>query len=250
MKLTPFEAFQKTTNKLYILIDGTRKYLVKSYCGPNSFTRYRQEKFMIDHWRQAGFKVPQVYDKQVPDIPEPYLVTSFIEGSSLREYLSTNNTMLPEKLALLAKFFEQMQRRHHIAIQSNDKYLVHYDPSSGNIVCTENDFCFIDFETKPKKSRSVLEAASIELATTSRWIVRDLGIDSIEHVLKLMVESYANQHAILNLIVRRTAGRPFQLFHRWKNKKRKLARPGEITKYDIADTLAKLQRSSHLENAG
>jgi hypothetical protein len=91
-----------------------------------------------------------------------------------------------------------------------------------------------------------LESASIEAATTCRWIVRDLGIESLDRVLKLAAAAYGNQELLLKLIVDRTTGRPFQLYHRWKNKKRKLAHPDEVTKYDIADGLAKLSIDSGL----
>jgi tRNA A-37 threonylcarbamoyl transferase component Bud32 len=243
MELTTFEAFRKTTNKLYILIDDSGKYLVKNYYGLDGFARYQQEKFMINHWRQAGFMVPQIYDRQVPDVPEPYLVTGFIEGPSLREYLSSKNRAMPEKLVVLAKFFEQMRRRHDTAIQTDDRYLIHYDPSSGNVLYTGDNFYFIDFESFPKGKHAIPESASIELATLCRWIVRDLGPEFLEEVLKVMVTAYKGQEPLLNLVVERTTSRSFQFYHRWKNKKRKFAHPDEITKYDIADALAKLERS-------
>ncbi len=237
MKLTVFEAFRKTTNKLYILIDGNDKYLVKSYCGPDSLARYRQEKFMINHWKQAGFMVPQIYDKQVPDVLEPYLVTGFIEGPSLREYLSAKNSAMPEKLAVLAKFFEQMRRRHDTAIQTNDQYLVHYDPSSGNVIYTGDNFYFIDFESPHKSRFSVSVSASIELATLCRWAVRDIGPEFLEEVLRQTVTAYRGREPLLNLAAERTTARPFQFYHRWKNQRHKRLYPTEVTKYDIADGL-------------
>ena len=237
MKLTVFEAFRKTTNKLYILIDDSGKYLVKNYYGPNSLARYQQEKFMINHWKQAGFMVPQIYDKQVPDVPEPYLVTGFIKGLSLREYLSAKNPAMPEKLAVLAKFFEQMRQRHDTAIQTNDQYLIHYDPNSGNVIYTDDSFYFIDFESPHKSRCSVSVSASIELATLCRWIVRDLGPKFLEQVLKQMVAAYKGQESLLNLVVKRTAARPFQFYHRWKNQRFKTLYPNDVTKYDIADSL-------------
>jgi tRNA A-37 threonylcarbamoyl transferase component Bud32 len=237
MGITIFEAFRKTTNKLYIFTDGDGKYLVKNYYGSNSLARYRQEKFMINHWKQAGFMVPQIYDKQVPDVPEPYLVTGFIEGPSLREYLSAKSPAMPEKLAVLARFFEQMRRRHDTAIQTNDQYLIHYDPSSGNVIYTGDSFYFIDFETPHKSRCSVSVSASIELATLCRWIVRDLGPEFLEQVLKQMVAAYKGREPLLNLVVKRTAGRPFQFYHRWKNQRHKMLYPTEVTKYDIADGL-------------
>lgn len=240
MNLSPFKTFRKTTNSLYVLVDGDSKYLVKHYCGPGNFARCRQEKLILQLWTQSGFNVPEIYDIDIADIPEPYLVTSFIEGPSLREYLSRNECSIEEKLEILNKLFCEFARRHDLAIRADDRNLVHHDPSSGNIICTEHGFYFIDFETIPKRKRSVIESASIEVATTCRWIVRDLGIEMLEKVLKLLVTAYAGQESLLNLVVKRTAGRHFQFYHRRQDRKRKTANPQDVTKYDIADALAKL----------
>jgi tRNA A-37 threonylcarbamoyl transferase component Bud32 len=244
MKLAAFEIFQKTTNNLHLLIDGGSKYLVKSYYGPDGFARHQREKFMINRWKQAGFIVPQIHDKQVPGVSEPYLVTNFIEGTSLREYLSAQSHTMQEKLAVLAKLFEQLRRRHNIAIQTDDRYLIHYDPSSGNIIYTGDSFCFVDFETPPKSGCTVSASASIELATLCRWIVRDLGVKFLEDVLKQMVTAYKGQESLLNLIVNRTTARPFQLYHRWKNQRHKTLYPNDVTKYDIAEGLTHILYSS------
>jgi len=240
MKLSPFKTFRKTTNSLYILVDRDSRYLVKHYCGPSNFARRRQEKFMLNLWKQFGLNVPGIHDKEVASLPEPYLVTSFIEGLSLREYLSKNDCSIEKKLKSLAALFRELAQRHDLAIRADDRNLVHYDPSSGNIICAKDGFYFIDFETPVQKRRTVLESASIEVATTCRWIVRDLGIEFLEEVLKVMVISYTGQESLLKLIVKRTAGRPFQFYHRWQDRKRKMARPQDVTKYDIADALAKL----------
>ena len=244
MTLSPLETFRETTNMLYTLVDGDEKYLVKCYCGPDSLVRLRQERLMLTRWRRAGFHVPEVHDIEVSGVPEPYLVTSFVEGPSLREYLSNNGCVIDEKLETLQRLFGELARRHELAVHASDPNLVHHDPSSENIIHAKNGFYFIDFETPVEKSRSVLGPACIEVATTSRWIVRDLGIESLEEVLKLVVAAYKGQESLLRLIVDRTTGRPFQFYHRWKNRKRKRSYPGEVTKYDIADGLAKLSIDS------
>jgi len=241
MKLLPFNTFPKTTNKLYTHVDGTIKYMLKSYCGPDRFARYRREKLSLEHWNKAGFNVPQVYDKKIDSIQEPYLVISFVEGTLLRQYLSANSHTYQDKLKTLTKLFEQISHRHDFAIQTNDRYLIHYDPSTGNIICTEKSFYFIDFETPAKKRKTVLELAAVEVATTCKWIVRDLGIEFLEEVMKLLVDSYKNHRFLLRLIVKRTTGRPFQFYHRWRDRRRKTANPKkEVTKYDIADVLSDL----------
>jgi tRNA A-37 threonylcarbamoyl transferase component Bud32 len=240
MKLSPFKTFRKTTNSLYVLVDCDRKYLVKHYRGPRNFARCRQEELKLKLWKQSGLNVPDIHDKEVSGIREPYLVMSFIEGPSLREYLCKNECSIEEKLETLKKLFYELAQRHDLAIRTDDRNLVHHDPSSGNIMCTEKGFYFIDFETIPKRRHSVPESAGIEVATTCRWIARDIGIGHLHEVLKCMLGAYKGQNHLLNLIVKRTSGRSFQFYHRRQDRKRKRERPQDITKYDIADALAKL----------
>jgi len=220
-------------------VEDGKKFLVKCYCKPAPEAKRTRESFMLNHWNELGFNVPKIISKKTECIKAPYLVMSFIEGPSLREYLSENSCSLKEKLELLIRFFKEMDRRHKLALNSNDPDIAHHDPSTDNVILAENRFYFIDFET-PRKKRSVVELASIEVATICRWIVRDLGIDYVQEVLKHMVEVYKGQDNLLKPIVKRTSGRPFQFYHLWKNQRRKTANPNDITKYDIADTLIKI----------
>ena len=195
---------------------------------------------MLDHWIELGFNVPEIVAQKIECIKEPYLVTSFIEGPSLREYLLGNSCSLKEKLELLARFFKEMDHRHKLAINLNDPDIAHHDPSTDNVILGENHFYFIDFETPAQRRRSVLESASIEVAITCMWIVRDLGIESNEHVLKALVGAYDRQESLLKLIVERTCGRPFQFYHLRRDKRKKAANPKNVTKYDIANALSEL----------
>ena len=194
---------------------------------------------MLDHWIELGFNVPEIVAKKIEGIREPYLVTSFIEGPSLREYLLGNSCSLKEKLESLTRFFKEMEHRHKLAINLNDQDIAHHDPSTDNVILAENHFYFIDFET-PRKKRSVVELASIEIATTCRWIVRDLGIDYVQEILKCMVAVYKGQDNLLKPIVKRTVGRPFQFYHLRRDKRKKAANPKDVTKYDIANALSEL----------
>jgi len=194
---------------------------------------------MINHWKKAGFSVPEIYDRVVPDVNEPYLVLSCIEGMPLREYLSTDTFPIDEKLQTLARLFNEMRERHKLAMRNDDYWLVHYDPSPTNVICSVGQFWYVDFEAKPKYP-SVMEAAGTELLTLCKWIVRDLGIEFLDRVMGIVVTSYRGQKPLLRLLVKRTSGRPFQFFHRWRDSKRKLSNPRAATKYDIANAIEKL----------
>ena len=68
----------------------------------------------------------------------------------------------------------------------------------------------------------------------------DIGLDSIGEILQLIVLAYGHQQVLLRRIVSLTSGRPFQFCHRWRDRRRKLADPQDVTKYDVSDALQKL----------
>jgi len=238
MELFPLTTFRKTSNQLHTLVYNKEKLLVKCYQSSSACAHRKQEQATLRYWKEAGYNVPDIFDVTVPGLEQPYLVMTCVEGLSLREYLSTNTCVTEEKLQTLAKLFHEISERHKLAIEDNNRNLVHYDPSSGNIIYSGKKFYYVDFEAPPKY-KSVIEAAASELSTLCRWIVRDLGIEFLEEIMKLVVTSYADQEPLLKVLVKRTSGRPFQFYHRWKNHKRKTANPKDVTKYDIVETIAK-----------
>jgi tRNA A-37 threonylcarbamoyl transferase component Bud32 len=244
MKIAPFAAFRKTANALYTVCDGDAEYFVKCYRGPDGCERKDREERIIRLWDKEGFGVPRVYDVEIADLPGPYLVTSLVKGVALREYLVSDGQPTAEKLALLAKLFGELRRRHDLAVDRNDPRLIHPDASTGNILCTDSGFCFIDFEASSVHKCSVMERAGIEVATLSRWIVRDLGEDSLLPVLERVLAAYEGREQLLDLAAGRTMNRHFQFYHRWRDRKRKRQNPGEVTKYDIAEALAALRSRS------
>ena len=54
-------------------------------------------------------------------------------------------------------------------------------------------------------------------------IVRDLGIDYVQEVLKRMLAVYKGQDNLLKPIIKRTSGRPFQFYHLWRDERKKVA---------------------------
>ena len=238
MKLTELQTFRKTSNVLYLLEVDEKQFLVKRYRDCDSQRRRDTEASAMAYWKSKGFLVPDLAPMSLPKIEGVYLVMSFIDGLSLREYLSQSDVEVSEKMGKLSEVFRQVYTRHKRAVENNDRQLIHYDPSTGNILIAKQDLFTIDFEA-PVRNLSVQEAAAIELATLCRWITRDLGLECVRDILLRLVEAY-DCPMVLHMIVKRTAGRSFQFYHRWRDRKRKSVYPQEVTKYDIADTLAKL----------
>jgi tRNA A-37 threonylcarbamoyl transferase component Bud32 len=234
---------KKTKNRVYTFVVNRQKYVLKVYRGFDRFARRGREKLLIEHWKHKGFKAPEICDMEIESAAEPYLVTKFIDGPSLRAYLP--GTQPSEQLEAISRLFEQISNRHHIAIETDDEQLVQYDANTRNIICAQDGFYFVDFESFNRKHLSIAESASIEAATLCRWIVGDTGVEFLEEVVKIMARAYERDTGLLNLIVARTTARPFQFYSRWKNARRKRKNPAVATKYDVADTLARVIADIH-----
>jgi tRNA A-37 threonylcarbamoyl transferase component Bud32 len=245
MNISPFVAFRKTTNALYTVRDAGAEYFVKCHHGPGGPRRKDREQQIMRLWEKEGFEVPRIHDIEIPVLPKPYLVTDLVKGVSLRECLADNAHPTSVKMDFLTKLFMELRRRHELAIARNDPRLIHPDASTGNILCTKSGFCFIDFEASPRRRDSVMEAAGIEIATLCRWIARDLGVGGLSAILARVLAAYEGREQVLDLAAGRTMNRPFQFYHRWRDKRRKQQNPGEVTKYDIAGALMALRSRSH-----
>jgi tRNA A-37 threonylcarbamoyl transferase component Bud32 len=239
MTLTELQTFLKTSNDLYVFEVEAKKFLVKCYRGEDAQRHRDAEAVTMAYWKSKGFLVPDVVDISVPGIEGAYLVMSLIEGISFREYLSQSEINVSEKLERVSALFRQVYSRHRLAFETDDRQLIHYDPSTGNILMAQKNFYTIDFES-PARSLPVKQSGAIELATLCRWMARDMGAETVPEIMMRLVEAFDDCPMVLQLIVERTAGRSFQFIHRWRNEKRKRVHPQDVTKYDIADTLAKL----------
>lgn len=237
--LTDLQRNYKTTNSLQIVEREGQKFVAKCYRTSDAEKSCDRERFVLNHWKHAGYPVPQIQQIDIPELNAPYLVMSFIEGPTLRGLLRSASLPVEEKLQILTRFFDQTSRRHHRAVIEADPDLIHYDPNSGNVICANEKFYTIDFETRPRRG-SITKLVGIEITRMSRWIVRDMGIEHMEIILTSLVRAYQRQLPSIRHAVKRTINRPFQFYHRRKNKKIKIAHPSEVTKYDIADTLARL----------
>jgi Ser/Thr protein kinase RdoA (MazF antagonist) len=236
-----------TTNELWELADPAGPRLVKVYVGDKAGQRRDRERQALLAWRQAGFPAPDVFDVELEEFagrpksaPRPYLVMSCIQGRSLRSILQDAALSVDRKLAAWNAVLAEMRRRHDRAIAEGRVALVHPDSNSGNVMLADGGgVYFLDLEAAPKY-RSASSAAAGELGKLCRWVIRDLGVEHGRAVLQAAVAAYAHRRELLVRICRDALGRPMQFYHRWRDCRRKAERPGEVTKYDVADGLAGL----------
>jgi tRNA A-37 threonylcarbamoyl transferase component Bud32 len=249
MELEPIKTFRLTTNKVSRFQHEGRELLVKHYTGTDKEARRNREERTLELWRECGFSVPVVRKLQIPQLPdEPQLVLDYLGSLTLQERLKSPAVPHAEKLENITVVFIENCRRHRLAIERSEPFLIHADANTSNILCHDGRFYFIDFENTPEGA-DLTELAAIETAKFTRWVARDCGIELLPAIVSVLVEAYRSNQEILQIIVGRTTSRPFQWYHRWRDRSRKRRNPAEVTKYDIADAVATYLKRKKTINA-
>lgn len=244
MELQPLQTSRVSTNRASVLRQAGRAYLIKRYIGERPGERLACEKSSLNLWADAGFKVPTVFELEIPELRgTEYLAIEFLDGSTLQDRLKDAAVGLDEKWELLSRILADNCRRQCQAIAQQEPRLFHPDPNSSNILCVGGEYYFIDFETTVPPG-NLKDAAAVETAKFIRWTARDLGIVYLSELARRAAAAYGDNPDTLRRIVTRTCDRPFQWFHRWQDRRRKKRQPFEVTKYDIADALAVALRTS------
>lgn len=238
MKLTSFEPPRFTESSLFRAESDGQKYLVKSYLGARADFRCDLEARKLRHWAALGFSVPAVFDIEVADLKQPYLVMGYIESVTLAQFLQQSNCHLDKKRTLLASVFECNARRHQLALKTNDSLLIHTDPNTDNILVTNQAFFHIDFE-HPTKEKSLRLAVAQEIAAFARRVASNMEKQHLPETVASLLSAYDHDHRLFSHVVALTKGRPLQVIHRFKDRKRKRANPLLVTRYDIADAISK-----------
>jgi tRNA A-37 threonylcarbamoyl transferase component Bud32 len=231
-----------TNSRLLLHEAPGRKLLIKAFLGDNKEHRRELEGKKLTHWKAAGFSVPQLFDLQFPEVTEPYLVMEFIAGDTLKDFLRNAATALDLRLATLADLFRLNYRRHMLVRSHHDLLLVHTDPNTDNIIVSNGDFYFIDFEHSSKKTDSTSATAN-EVGTFARRVIRDLGVEHSRSVVERLLVAYHYDGEIFDKVEDLTFGRPFQLLHRIKDRLRRLKNSRSVTRYDVADIVRLLRGS-------
>lgn len=237
MELEPLNTFRQGSNQVFLLRHQGRSLLVKRYLRDQAAARWSNERQTLQLWASLNFPVPRVWDITVPEFSAtPHLVLDYLGRLTLQEWLQDAARPWDAKLELIERIFGENLRRHLAALEHSEPKLIHADPNTSNILYHEDHFYFIDFE-EPAGTRDLPEAIAIEIGKFCRWAVRDAGIEQIASVMRTLVSVYGRHRGLLRPIIDRTCRRPFQMVHRWRDRRRKALAPRDVTKYDLADAL-------------
>jgi tRNA A-37 threonylcarbamoyl transferase component Bud32 len=190
----------------------------------------------LRHWQHLGYPVPTVFDTASDDpSPVPTLITSFVEGPTLRDVLRDADSAPLSGPDAVTQLYSDMAARHRDALDADDSLLFHVDANTRNIIVADGKLFHVDFEMG-RPWEDCLTLAVREAMKSLVSIQEDLPEQSRAWVVKVFVESYGLE-AVRGEIKSRVLGRPWQALHRRRAERKKAARPGSVSTFDIADLL-------------
>lgn len=191
------------------------------------------EESYLKHWQEKGFYVPEILPSPFPEYEDvPHLSTTFVEGVTLKLLLKKDYSSSKE---ILMNLFTDMSKRHRLAFETHDNLLFHIDANTQNILVERNRFVHVDFEMG-RPWEDPLENARREVSKLLISIGENLKPNERKPVYSLFKKCYRNKD-LLNSLTNSVNERPFQKYHRWRNKKKKMRNPRCVTLYDLVDIL-------------
>jgi tRNA A-37 threonylcarbamoyl transferase component Bud32 len=167
-----------------------------------------------------------------------------LPGDSLRDVLRQPPDNIAGKLDLIEQVYRQIRQRHELALFTGDSRWIHPDANTGNIVVTGDAPIWIDIETQPRDVNPV-DAAAEEVAKFTLCAANDLSGEHLDAICARWIAVYRGLEFVPRRFCRKTVERRFQRIHLWRDRRRKLAMPGLVTKYDLADCLRRSLAAKH-----
>ena len=156
--------------------------------------RCENERRSIEIWSAAGFRVPRLLDRPIPEsVGPPALWLEWCEGRSLGAGLTDPAQPTNDRLADIRHLAHDLRRRNRMALDRREIRLVQEHPSPHHVLFTDDDPrpLFLDFENGYRPSYGVMAAIGQEIAAHLRRIVR-LGAAPATDVLDHFARGYGD----------------------------------------------------------
>lgn len=157
------------------------------------YNRKKRLKFEFDVlslWKEYELNVPDVLKKQ-----EDSLYLSKIEGQTLKQKFSNQN--ISEEV--LSKLFEDLNKRHQLALEHNEPRFCHIDANLNNILYSEDKIYHVDFEMGRVKE-SVQMWMEREISKLLVSLLQTQNNENRKTILKFFVKVYKFQDIVKKLV--------------------------------------------------
>jgi len=209
--------------------------------------RRRTELACLELWKEAGFRVPEVYrDVEVEGLPvDGYALLEYVEGPRFVHYFADGDLPVDERVATWRRFLPIWHRRHALAIERREPRLVHENGDLKHVfILADGDFLFFDFEMVYRSRERVREFVSREILAYLKSLGRQVGAALWPAFLAETVRHYPDR-AILDLTWRYAFDNPNPLLRgaRWLDRRLKPGARKPFSKYQVAEQLHALVRA-------
>lgn len=172
--------------KVYFGDRTTGEYVRKSLgnilvCNQTSFmprARRLTELDCMRLWREAGFRVFEVYeDAVVEGIPtEGQAIYEYVDAPRFVEYFADQSVPLEDRLAMWRRFLPEWHRRHALAIERREPRFVHENGDLKHVMIMEDGrFLFFDFEMCFRSRSRVREFVGREILAYLKSLGKTVG---------------------------------------------------------------------------
>lgn len=170
-----------------------------AYCNQTSFMpkgRLKTELECIRIWREAGFRVFDVYENVIVEgLPEGgYAMFEYVDAERFVIYFADKKVPLEEKLAMWRRFLPVWHRRHALAIERREPRLVHENGDMKHVmIMPDGQFLFFDFEMAYRSRERVREAVAHEILAYLKSLCKTVGRDHWRLALKETIAHYPDK---------------------------------------------------------
>jgi hypothetical protein len=161
--------------------------------------RFNTEKKVLQTWREHGFDVfKQPKNFESIAINKPHLVFEYVKGQTLLSYFADPRISKENKIDKLKRFVPEWGRRHHLALESGNRFLIQEHPSFKHVYINDGGrFIFFDFETVYSTWHSLPSLIGREIAGYVRSLYKVIPSEEFNEFLKLLIKKYPHREYLL-----------------------------------------------------
>ena len=188
------------TRSLWRYIGGTISNIFEGQTSFMPRARMRNEKRCLKIWRNAGFRVFEIYDDvTVKGLPAGgYMLFEYLPARQFKDYFADASVALEERLHTYGRFLEVWHRRHDLAIKQREPRLVHENGDLKHVMIVDDQFLFFDFEMTYRSRRRVKEFVTREILAYLKSLGKVVGPELFPTFLKETIERYPDKALLQN----------------------------------------------------
>jgi hypothetical protein len=174
---------------------GLENYITgRSPLDPRS--RFSTEKKTLNIWQENGFDVFRRSNQSPPvSIDFPHLVFEYVSGRTLKEYFLDSAIGKAEKLNTFKRFIPDWSRRHALAFETRNHYLIQERATLQHVFMSAEDdrLIYYDFEIVFTPRHSLPAIIAREIAGYIRSLFSVVPKDDFNDYLDILIREYPHQ---------------------------------------------------------